>query len=125
MPLPHISSLALLVFDFDGMLTDNRVLVSQDGTEFVTCSRSDGLAFDILREAGVPTIIMSTETNPVVSQRASKLKVAVLQAVADKGTELTSYCAEHGCKNILRQRLHNTRSIDLDLAAAAACGWRL
>jgi YrbI family 3-deoxy-D-manno-octulosonate 8-phosphate phosphatase len=96
MPLPHISSLALLVFDFDGVLTDNRVLVSQDGTEFVTCSRSDGLAFDILREAGVPTIIMSTETNPVVSQRASKLKVAVLQAVADKGTELTSYCAEHG-----------------------------
>lgn len=96
MSLPNITTLSLLVFDFDGVLTDNRVLVSQDGTELVSCSRADGLAFDMLREAGVPTIIMSTETNPVVAQRAKKLKVGVLQAVADKGSELRRHCAEHG-----------------------------
>ncbi len=96
MPLPHISSLALVVFDFDGVLTDNRVLVSSDGTESVFCSRSDGLAFDMLREAGIPAIIMSTETNPVVAQRAKKLNLEVLRAVADKGAELRRYCTERG-----------------------------
>ena len=37
------------VFDFDGVLTNNTVLVNNKGEEQVICSRSDGLAFDVLR----------------------------------------------------------------------------
>jgi 3-deoxy-D-manno-octulosonate 8-phosphate phosphatase (KDO 8-P phosphatase) len=32
------------VFDFDGVLTNNLVHLSQDGKEWVSCSRADGLA---------------------------------------------------------------------------------
>ena len=32
-----------LVLDFDGVLTDNKVYVDQDGKETVCCSRGDGL----------------------------------------------------------------------------------
>ncbi len=39
------ASVGLIAFDFDGVLTDNRVLVLQDGTEGVLCNRADGLAF--------------------------------------------------------------------------------
>ncbi|NGZ06932.1 MAG: HAD hydrolase family protein [Magnetococcales bacterium] len=85
-----------LVFDFDGVLTDNRVLVSQDGTEAVMCSRGDGMGFDILRAAGIPAFIMSSETNPVVSARARKLKLPVFQSVQDKGVSLDALCREHG-----------------------------
>ena len=66
---------ALVVFDFDGVMTDNRVLVFSDGTEAVMCHRGDGLGIDRLREAEVPMLILSTETNPVVAARARKLKL--------------------------------------------------
>ncbi|MBF0126360.1 MAG: acylneuraminate cytidylyltransferase [Magnetococcales bacterium] len=85
-----------VVFDFDGVLTDNRVLVRQDGMESVVCSRGDGMGFGLLRKAGIPAFIMSTETNPVVSARAGKLKLPVLQAVEDKGAALQALCREHG-----------------------------
>ena len=44
--------LDLLVFDFDGVFTDNKVWVDQDGKESVRCDRSDGLAFDLLVQSG-------------------------------------------------------------------------
>ncbi|MBF0295830.1 MAG: HAD hydrolase family protein [Magnetococcales bacterium] len=85
-----------VVFDFDGVLTDNRVLVRQDGIESVTCSRGDGMGFGLLRKAGIPVFIMSTETNPVVSARAAKLKVPVMQAVEDKGSAVRELCEREG-----------------------------
>lgn len=85
----------LVIFDFDGVLTDNRVLVHSNGSESVCCNRADGLAFDTLRAAHIPAIIVSTERNPVVSARARKLRVPVLQGVADKGVAVTDYCRQH------------------------------
>ena len=96
MPLPQVPAPALLVFDFDGVLTDNRVWVFEDGEEAVSCSRADGLAFDMLRDAKIPAIILSTEKNPVVSQRGKKLQIDVLQAVADKAGALAKYCGARG-----------------------------
>lgn len=87
---------SLLVFDFDGVLTDNRVLVLEDGREAVLCNRADGLAFDMFRAAGLRVLIMSTERNPVVAARAAKLRVPVLQAVGDKGLALNERCRADG-----------------------------
>ena len=86
----------LIVFDFDGVLTDNRVLVFENGQEAVFCNRSDGMAFGALRRAGIPVIIISTETNPVVSARARKLQVQALQSVDDKTAALEKFCREQG-----------------------------
>ena len=92
----------LIVFDFDGVLTDNRVLVFDDGREAVFCSRSDGMAFDMLRLAGIPVVIMSTEVNPVVSARGRKLRVEVLQGVRDKAAALEQFCTE---RHIVMQKV--------------------
>ncbi len=86
----------LVVFDFDGVLTDNRVLVMQDGQEAVFCNRADGLAFDMFRAKGLPALILSTETNPVVAARGLKLKIPVVQGVADKGVAIEMICRERG-----------------------------
>jgi len=86
----------LIVFDFDGVLTDNRVIVFENGSEAVICNRADGLAFDMLRAAGIPVVIMSTERNPVVSARAAKLQVPVLQAIKDKRQALADHCRATG-----------------------------
>ena len=83
---------ALMLFDFDGVLTDNRVWVSQDGSEAVSCNRSDGLGFNLLRGAGIPCMIVSTENNPVVKHRGKKLRVPVMQSVSDKGEAVRKIC---------------------------------
>ena len=61
-----INSLDAIIFDFDGVLTDNKVYVFQDGKEAVKCNRADGLGFDILRENKLPVFILSTEMYDVV-----------------------------------------------------------
>jgi len=72
------------VFDFDGVLTNNMVHIDQNGKEFVSCSRADGLAFDVIRELQKPAYILSTEKNPVVTARANKLKITALQGISNK-----------------------------------------
>mgnify|MGYP006412171445 FL=1 len=73
-----------LVFDFDGVLTNNLVYLNQEGVESVACSRADGLAFDVLRKLNKPAFILSTEKNSVVAMRAKKLKIPAIQGVSDK-----------------------------------------
>ena len=85
----------LIVYDFDGVMTDNRVLVLQDGTEAVLANRADGWGIGRLRQAGFRQIILSTETNPVVSARAKKLGLDVLQGSGDKLRDLTTFCKSH------------------------------
>jgi 3-deoxy-D-manno-octulosonate 8-phosphate phosphatase (KDO 8-P phosphatase) len=86
----------LMVFDFDGVLTDNRVWVTQDGVEMVCCNRADGLGFNLLRAAGIACVIVSTETNPVVTHRAGKLGIPAVQSVADKGDAVRKICRDYG-----------------------------
>jgi len=83
-PLIKLDNIDALIFDFDGVLTDNRVMLDQSGKEFVTCSRGDGLAFDVLRKLKKPTYILSTEENSVVTARGKKLQITVIQGVKDK-----------------------------------------
>jgi N-acylneuraminate cytidylyltransferase len=77
-----------LFLDFDGVLTDNQVVTYQDGSESVSCDRSDGLGIAALRLAGVPVSVLSTERNPVVAARCRKLGIDCLQGLDDKGSEL-------------------------------------
>jgi len=85
----------LLALDFDGVLTDNRVLVFQDGREAVMCSRGDGYGFDLLRTVGLPVVVISKEGNPVVSARCEKLKLPCEQGVGNKLPVLKRYADEH------------------------------
>jgi len=88
--------LDLIVFDFDGVMTDNRLLVFADGTEGVMCNRSDGLGIEMLRDAGVPMMILSTETNPVVAARARKVQLPVMHGIKDKAAVLRQHLEDHG-----------------------------
>lgn len=83
-----------VVFDFDGVFTDNHVVVFEDGGEAVVCSRADGPGLERLRSLGIPMAIMSAETNPVVSRRAEKLKLRVYQGLSDKVATLKKYAAD-------------------------------
>ncbi len=86
-PKPDCARLAavkLLVLDFDGVMTDDRVLVSQDGNEAVWCHRGDGWGIGQLKKRGVKIIVISTEVNRVVEARCRKLGIEFIQGCDDK-----------------------------------------
>ena len=77
-----------VVTDFDGVHTDDTAIIDADGGERVRVSREDGMGVALLRRAGVPMLILSTEVNPVVRARADKLRVPVLHGIEDKEAAL-------------------------------------
>jgi N-acylneuraminate cytidylyltransferase len=99
-PLMRLSAdpidVAAVVTDFDGVHTDDTVTTDAEGRESVRVSRSDGMGVARLREAGIPVLILSAETNPVVSARARKLRVDVRQGVDDKVSALIEWAAMQG-----------------------------
>lgn len=74
-------TIKLLVLDFDGVISNNLVWTDQDGREMVAASRSDSLLIQPLRAAGVETVILSSEINPVVAARAKKMGVEAIQGL--------------------------------------------
>ena len=85
-----------VVFDFDGVFTDNAVWVGQDGQESVRCSRGDGMGIAALREAGIPLLVLSKERNPVVAARCEKLGLPVEQGVDEKRSALARWLSAQG-----------------------------
>jgi N-acylneuraminate cytidylyltransferase len=118
--LIKIDDIDLFIFDFDGVLTDDSVYLNQNGVEHVKCSRSDGLAFDVLRILEKPVYILSTEKNAVVSARSEKLQVPVICGVRNK---------EHSLKNLANKNGYNLSKIlyvgnDInDFHAMSICGY--
>jgi len=86
--------ISLIVYDFDGVMTDNTVILSEDGKESVVVNRSDGLAVGLFREMSIRQLILSREKNPVVLARSRKLNIPVKQAVDNKELFLQNYCRE-------------------------------
>ncbi len=80
-----LRKIRFLVFDFDGVMTDNRVLVDECGHESVFCSRSDGMGIECLRKrTRVEMLVLSKEQNPVTSARCRKLGLRCIQGMDDK-----------------------------------------
>ena len=96
-PFPDISAIHTVAFDFDGVFTDNKVWVDQDGRESVRCDRGDGLAFDLVRafqrrgRLSMEFFILSKEGNSVVLARARKLKLDCQHGIGDKLGFMTEY----------------------------------
>jgi|TARA_Y100000310_G_scaffold252836_1_gene259580 YrbI family 3-deoxy-D-manno-octulosonate 8-phosphate phosphatase len=82
----------LIVYDFDGVMTDNKVFVDQNCNELVQVNRADGLGVAEIKKLGIEQMIISTEKNPVVSARASKLNIPCLQGIDNKKKALMDYC---------------------------------
>lgn len=90
-----VKNVRLIVYDFDGVLTDNRIFLDEKGIESVMLNRADGLAIEILKKLGVNQIILSTETNRVVEKRANKLGILALIGIENKKETLLAYCQEN------------------------------
>lgn len=114
----HVVGLAL---DFDGVMTDNRVVTFQDGTEAVLCDRADGMGIELLRATDVEVVVLSKEANPVVTARCDKLHVACRQGIVDKLPAFRSWMADHELDPSDVVFVGNDVN-DVDCLLAAGCG---
>jgi YrbI family 3-deoxy-D-manno-octulosonate 8-phosphate phosphatase len=86
-----LNQIKAVIFDFDGVFTDNRVIISTTGEEFVICDRGDGMGTNLLAAAGMKMLILSKEKNAVVTSRGKKLNIEVIQGCDDKLPELIQW----------------------------------
>jgi len=71
------------------VLTDNRVWVDQDGRERVAAYRSDSMGLNVVRRSlPIEFLVLSTETDPVVTARCNKMKIPAIQGVSEKASVL-------------------------------------
>ena len=90
-----LKSIKAIVFDFDGVMTDDQVYITETGEEMVMASRSDGMGISALKNAGLKLLILSKERNPVVARRAEKLQIEVIQACDNKLEALTEWLSKN------------------------------
>lgn len=68
----------LFLTDVDGVMTDAGMYYTENGDEFKKFNTHDGMAFNLLKNAGIKTGIITTENTKMVERRAAKLKVDYL-----------------------------------------------
>jgi YrbI family 3-deoxy-D-manno-octulosonate 8-phosphate phosphatase len=112
----------LVIFDFDGVVTDNRVWTDQDGRETVAASRSDSMSFREMREKGIELLILSSEPNPVVAVRAKKIGVEAIHGIGmqDKGRVMREVLER---KNVSAQNVVYVGNDLNDLPCFEIAGW--
>ena len=80
----NFAQIKMMVCDFDGVMTDNRVIVDENGKESVICNRADYLGIELLKKKGIEVIVISKEKNKVVKARCNKLEIPCIQGINDK-----------------------------------------
>lgn len=78
------SSIKLIFFDFDGVFTDNNVLIDEAGSEYVRCSRYDGFGISMLHSCGIKTCVITSESIPLAKKRCEKLGIVCFHSVSNK-----------------------------------------
>lgn len=79
----------LVCFDVDGVLTDGRIIYTDDGREIKAFNVQDGAAIKQLMASGVQVAMLTGRSSPIVARRAAELGVQHLhQGLADKGPAL-------------------------------------
>ncbi len=111
----------LLVMDFDGVMTDDRVWVDQNGVEMIAANRADGLGLERLRKlTDIRLLVISKEANPVVAARCKKLGIPLMQGVDEKAEALADYLSRE--KIPPEEAIYIGNDIN-DLACFPLVGW--
>ncbi|MEA4811362.1 MAG: acylneuraminate cytidylyltransferase [Anaerolineaceae bacterium] len=90
---------SMLIMDFDGVFTDDKVYLDEEGHEFACCDRGDGMGMSLLKtQTDISVLVMSRDTSKISHARAKKLKIEAFSSVMDKGKAIESLVTERGLK---------------------------
>lgn len=87
----------MFLTDCDGCLTDGGMYYSENGDELKKFNTRDGMGFQLLREKGILTGIVTGEDRKLNRNRAEKLKLNILEmGVKDKASKIRELCVRYG-----------------------------
>ena len=96
-PLAILAGVRLVAFDVDGVFTDGRFYLSNDGVESKAFSTQDGFGVRRLLAAGIEVAVISGRTSAAVRLRMEELGVRhVVQGCSDKIAAFDSMIAKLG-----------------------------
>ncbi len=116
----RLKNLALLGLDVDGVFTDGRFWLDEDGRELKSFHTQDGYGLRKLLDAGIEVVVITGRRSGAVSSRMRELGIEhVLQGVRDKRGHLERLCGE---LNIDVANAAFVGDDEPDLACMDACG---
>ena len=72
-----------IIFDVDGVLTDGRIIYTDDGHELKQFNVQDGASIKLLAEHDIAIAIITGRRSPMVARRARELGISFVQQGAD------------------------------------------
>ena len=79
-------------------MTDGGMYYSETGDELKKFNTRDGMGFQLLREAGIKTVIITSENTKIVENRAKKLKIDFLRQSKREGGKVAA--AQEICEEL-------------------------
>jgi N-acylneuraminate cytidylyltransferase len=93
----ELPKIRMFLTDCDGCLTDGGMYYSEFGDELKKFNTRDGMGFALLREQGIVTGIVTSESVDLNRRRAEKLKLDILEAgCKDKPAAIRRLAEERG-----------------------------
>lgn len=105
--LNRLADIRLVAFDVDGVFTDGRIYIADDGTETKAFHTQDGFGVRQLLKAGVQAAVISGRNSAAVEKRMAELGVPHVIL---------------GCKDKVAAMQDLAASLDIDLRACAFVG---
>ncbi|MCB9219706.1 MAG: HAD hydrolase family protein [Ignavibacteriales bacterium] len=91
--LTRLKNIKLLITDVDGVLTDGGLYYTEDGLMMKKFNVKDGMGTRLLRDAGIKTAIITTDTSELIRIRAERVKADYMYlGVWDKENKLLEIC---------------------------------
>jgi len=95
----NFKNIKLIVLDFDGVLTDDKVTLNELNQESVTMHRGDGLAISYLKNKGYKVIVLSSEKSNLAKMRCKKLEIDCYNNIKSKIDFLKNYIMKNEFKS--------------------------
>lgn len=73
--MERAKNIKLVILDVDGVMTDGRIIIDDNGTNYRSFDIKDGFGTVALQMSGIPVAIITTSTSNVVAHRAKELRI--------------------------------------------------
>mgnify|MGYP001166278326 CR=1 FL=1 len=91
-----LEKIKLVITDVDGVLTDGGMYYTKEGDVMKRFHARDGMGVTLLKNVGIPTIILTKEKTEMVKKWSTKMKVKeLLDGIKNKELELNKICEKN------------------------------
>ncbi len=90
------ATISHFIFDVDGVMTDGRLFLTEQGEACKGFHVRDGLGLQLLQRAGIKIAVISGRDSPIVTKRLHTLGIHdIYQGSTNKGVTYTAFKQQH------------------------------